>query len=162
MSLSNILYDDVVSPFKAIKANSIEVETFETTTLTASSLVASTIQATDRFTLGSSPLVNKVWAGVDIINEPVTKRAGHCLVQFSTTNLGIGATARITLTNPFFLQNALNVVSKGPFTGAGESAGARLIDVCCSFKTNGSMTIAIINNGAAAYAGNVEFDYMQF
>ncbi len=158
MSVSNILAFDTFANYKDVYANFVESESM----LTDTAVVSGTLQVSNNIMYSTIVPLSLTWAGVDQTGIAVTKPNGHILVQFAGTPLAAGAIARFQLVNANLGQTfGGSLVSKGPFAGAGESLTARLIDVCASFRQAGALTIAIINNGAASFAGNVEFDYCQ-
>jgi hypothetical protein len=170
MSASNFLAVDTSATYKDIYCNSLATQAVTTGTVTASgTITAAQVNSTDMQVLNHlqiAPIVplSLTWAGSDQTGIVCSRPSGHVLVQFSGTPLGIGAIARFQLTNAKFgLSNGGSIVSKGPFISVGESLTARLIDVCVSFRAPGALTIAIINNNpSATFAGNVEFDFIQF
>lgn len=170
MSASNFLAVDTAANYKDIYCNNLASVALSTGTIIASGTVqAAQVNSTDMQVLNHlqiAPIapLSLTWAGVDQTGIACTKPSGHVLISFSGTPLGIGAIARFQLTNANFgLSNGGSIVSKGPFAGAGESLTARLIDVCVSFRSAGTLTIAVINNSTSAtFAGNLEFDFIQF
>lgn len=172
MSASNFLTVDTNAPYKDIYCNLLGTQSVSTGSVVASGLVQSAsinttdIQVLNHIALPAIVPLSLSWAGVDQVIA-CSKPSGHVIVSFSGTSLttggGAGSIARFQLTNADFGQTfGGSIVSKGPFTGAGESLGARLIDVCVSFRAPGALTVAIINNGSLPYGGNVEFDFAQF
>lgn len=169
MSASNFLAVDTSASYKDVYCNNLATKAVSTGTIIATGTVqTSQLNTTDAQVLNHlqiAPIapLSLTWAGTDQTGIACSKPSGHVLVSFSGTPLGIGAIARFQLTNANFgLSNGGSIVSKGPFLGSGESLTARLIDVCASFRSAGTLTIAIINNGAGTFAGNVEFDFIQF
>ena len=173
MSISNLLADGNASQLD-LKVNTIDCEgVLGATDITCNSLnAADEITATDRVfaprieagvKLWSSRAItaNIAYAGVPAI-VAVSQIAGHVSVGFSVSTLAGGASATITLTNANFESGAPTFVNRARFTGAGEAAASREVVVCCSQATAGTLVVVISNTAGVAFAGNLDFDFIQF
>lgn len=173
MSISNLLADGNAAQLD-LKVNSIDCEgVLGATDITCASLdAADEITATNRvfaprieasIKLWSerATTINRVYAGATLTSA-VSQVAGHISVAFSTVPLVNTATMTYTLTNVNFEANAPTFVNKSRWVGVGEGAGARGIEVYCSFAAAGSINVIIANSSGASYAGNVDFDFIQF
>ncbi len=173
MSISNLLADGNASQLD-LKVNSIDCEgVLGATDIQCASLnAADEITATDRVfaprieagvKLWSSRAIttNIAYAGVPA-NVAVSQIAGHVSVGFSVSNLAGSASATITLTNANFEAGAPTFVNRARFTGAGEAAASRDVVVCCSQATAGTLVVVISNTAVGAFAGNLDFDFIQF
>lgn len=173
MSISNLFADGNASQLD-LKVNSIDCEgVLGATDITCASLdAADEITATNRVfserieagvKLWSSRAItaNLTYAGVPITTA-VSQIAGHVSVGFSVPTLAGAASATITLTNANFEAGAPTFVNRARFTGAGEAAASREVVVCCSQATAGSIVVVISNIAGVAFAGNLDFDFIQF
>ena len=174
MSISNLLADGNASQLD-LKVNSIDCEGV----LGATDIACASLDAADEITATNRVFaprieaslklwteratnVNLAYAGAPI-TAAVSQVAGHVSISFGVSNLTTATPVVLTLTNVNFDNTAPTFVNMSRWLGAGEGVGARYIEVYCSFATAGSINVIIANNAAAAaYAGNVDLDFIQF
>lgn len=174
MSISNLLADGNASQLD-LKVNSIDCEgvlgatDIECASLNAADEITATnrvfserIEASVKLWTERATNVNLVYAAAPITTA-VSKVAGHVSISFGVSNLLVATPVVITLTNVNFDNTAPTFVNKSRWLGVGEGVGARYVEVYCSYAAVGTMNIIIVNNAAAAaYTGNVDFDFIQF
>ncbi len=174
MSISNLLADGNAAQLD-LKVNSIDCEgVLGATDITCASLdAADEITATNRVFAPLIEASTKLYtaratnANLNYAGAPITvavsKVAGHVSVSFAVSNLLVATPVVITLTNVDFTATSPTFVNMSRWLGVGEGVGARYIEVYCSFAAAGSINVIIVNNAAAAaYTGNVDFDFIQF